>query len=105
MSETETKSKTAYEIAVEFAERFQRNYPRKPIFAMLDDLRKEIENHSDLLTSEFAEALVKHRIACPMIAMAYCRDCNARGDKYDDLIHGPNCIVGKAQEYLKEHGK
>lgn len=46
MSELKPK-KSAHEIAVEFAERFQKNYPQKPLFPMLDDLRKAIEEYGN----------------------------------------------------------
>ncbi len=53
-------NKTAVEIALGFAEKFQANYPDKDhLPMMMDDLRKEIEAALDTAKSEALEAAVK----------------------------------------------
>jgi len=37
--------KTSHEIALDFSEKFQNNYPQKPLFQMMEDLKIEIDRH------------------------------------------------------------
>lgn len=43
--------KTAHEIALSFSEKFQANYPAKPLWRMMEDLRIEIEEYASLRVS------------------------------------------------------
>ena len=37
--------KTAEEIALDFSEKFQKHYPKKPLFGMMDELANEIKKY------------------------------------------------------------
>jgi hypothetical protein len=51
--------KTANSIALDFAEEFQKHYPKKPLWVMMDNLKKEIEQYASQSNYQLKEALEK----------------------------------------------
>jgi hypothetical protein len=73
---TDDKVKSSKEIALDFSEEFQNNYPKKPLFDMMDRLAKEID--TALLASRERVVELENILASEGIII---------GDK-NDLPHG-----------------
>lgn len=112
-SEPLSEDKTAHGIALKFAEIFQDNYPKKPLWQMMDDLRKDIENYAQFKSKDYRPSLSKDTLyqkvheALNSFRLSYTYDEDREGLQLVDRLTPPQdeTVTRGLQEieYLTDH--